>query len=62
MKFFWKIVVCEDEVRRISDAYKRACGIGSGMKEAVFIRDVMGDSVPEKLSQVTTWKYQFLFL
>ena len=54
MKFFWKIVVCEDEVRRISDAYKRACGIGSGMKEAVFIRDVMGDSVPEKLSQVTT--------
>ena len=44
--------VTSSELERIQEAYKRACGFAGIMKETVFLRDVLGDSVPIKLSQV----------
>uniref|UniRef100_H2ZLM8 Ubiquitin carboxyl-terminal hydrolase 32 n=1 Tax=Ciona savignyi TaxID=51511 RepID=H2ZLM8_CIOSA len=39
------------ELQRIQEAYKRSCGFAGVMREAVFIRDVLGENVPQKLSQ-----------
>ena len=40
------------ELERLQEAYKRACGLAGLMKEAVFIKDVLGENVPVKLAQV----------
>ncbi|CAK8672621.1 unnamed protein product [Clavelina lepadiformis] len=43
--------VTTTELDRIQEAYKRACGYAGLMREATFLRDVLGDNVPTKLSQ-----------
>ena len=45
-------LVTATELDRIQEAYKRACGCAGIMKETVFVRDVLSDSVPVKLAQV----------
>uniref|UniRef100_F6PJ70 Ubiquitin carboxyl-terminal hydrolase 32 n=1 Tax=Ciona intestinalis TaxID=7719 RepID=F6PJ70_CIOIN len=39
------------ELQRLQEAYKRSCGYAGIMREAVFVRDVLGENVPTKLSQ-----------
>nr|CAB3267554.1 ubiquitin carboxyl-terminal hydrolase 32 [Phallusia mammillata] len=43
--------VTDTELKRIQAAYKRACGYAGVMRELVFVRDVLGESVPQKLAQ-----------
>ena len=53
--------VTTPELERIQEAYKRACGFAGIMKETVFIRDVLGDSVPIKLGQVCSQQTKIAF-
>ena len=52
LKFLIFFLVTSLELERLQEAYKRACGFSGIMKEAVFVRDVLGDNVPVKLAQV----------
>ena len=46
------IAVNEDELKRLRLAFKRIAGASGVMGKSLFIREVLGESVPPKLAEV----------
>ncbi|XP_069471171.1 ubiquitin carboxyl-terminal hydrolase 32 isoform X2 [Ambystoma mexicanum] len=44
--------VTDVELKRLRDAFKRTCGLSFYMSQQCFIREVLGDGVPPKVSEV----------
>ena len=46
------IAVNEDELKRLRLAFKRIAGASGVMGKSLFLREVLGESVPPKLAEV----------
>ena len=56
------ILVTEDELKRLRLAFKKLAGASGVMNKMSFFREVLGESVPPKLAEVTSFKAHILFI
>lgn len=50
--FVYLLAVTDEETQRLRLAFKRASGVNGYMAQPMFVREVLGDCVPAKVSEV----------
>ena len=50
--FLVLVLVTDDEMQRLRLAFKRCSGVSGFMPQPVFAREVLGDGVPSKVTEV----------
>ena len=48
--------VTDSELKRLKDAFKRSATLGGYMNRQTFIREVLGDGVPQRMADVSILK------
>lgn len=54
------VLVSEVELKRLKEAFKRSSSLSGYMSKTAFFREVLGDNVPLRLAEVTSYCLVFM--